>query len=284
MLRRKTRPTLKIMTARRLLPLYRQRSATPSPISRRRAAAASSRTRQTGCSCAFSQVRRFGPAAASAARVPPTNFSLTGDACAIAARHGIALEHMDYVQIHPTSLYPTRPGRAFLISESCRGEGAVLLDANGNRFTDRSRARARHIPADGRRRHGFRAPLRQHAERRDHGALREYLQAVPRGGVRHHARASSQHYFMGGVRADRNSATDMPAARRRRDSAATAWARKNLHSNSPLERRVRAQRSMEHAASWECGRTYRANLPRAALRRRRAGVQAPLRRSRAQNP
>ena len=48
-----------------------------------------------------------------------TNFSsLTGDACAIAARHGIALEHMDYVQIHPTSLYSTRPGRAFLISES----------------------------------------------------------------------------------------------------------------------------------------------------------------------
>ena len=37
-----------------------------------------------------------------------TNFpSLTGDACAIAARHGIALEHMDYVQIHPTSLYST---------------------------------------------------------------------------------------------------------------------------------------------------------------------------------
>lgn len=43
---------------------------------------------------------------------------------------------MDYVQIHPTSLYTGRPGRAFLISESCRGEGAILLDAQGKRFTD----------------------------------------------------------------------------------------------------------------------------------------------------
>lgn len=43
---------------------------------------------------------------------------------------------MDYVQIHPTSLYVKHPGRAFLISESCRGEGAILLDAKGNRFTD----------------------------------------------------------------------------------------------------------------------------------------------------
>lgn len=66
-----------------------------------------------------------------------TNFpSLTGDACRIAQEHGVALEHMDYVQIHPTSLYVKHPGRAFLISESCRGEGAILLDAKGNRFTD----------------------------------------------------------------------------------------------------------------------------------------------------
>ena len=46
-----------------------------------------------------------------------TNFpSLTGDALHIARAHGIALEHTDYsVQIHPTSLYTTEPGRALLI-------------------------------------------------------------------------------------------------------------------------------------------------------------------------
>ncbi len=66
-----------------------------------------------------------------------TNFPcLTGDGCRVAAAHGVTLDHMDYVQIHPTSLYTEKPGRAFLISESCRGEGAILLNAAGERFCD----------------------------------------------------------------------------------------------------------------------------------------------------
>ncbi len=43
---------------------------------------------------------------------------------------------LDYVQIHPTSLYSKKPGRSFLISESTRGEGAVLLNGKGERFVD----------------------------------------------------------------------------------------------------------------------------------------------------
>ena len=63
-----------------------------------------------------------------------TNFPhLTGDAIDIAKKHGIRLEHLDYVQIHPTTLYSKKPGRRFLISESVRGEGALLYDKNGNR-------------------------------------------------------------------------------------------------------------------------------------------------------
>lgn len=66
-----------------------------------------------------------------------TNYAhLTGDAIAIAMKHGVEVENLDYVQIHPTTLYSTKPGRRFLISESVRGEGAVLLDKHGNRFTD----------------------------------------------------------------------------------------------------------------------------------------------------
>ena len=50
-----------------------------------------------------------------------TNYPhLTGDALAIAMRHGVELEHIDYIQIHPTTLYSKKPGRRFLISESVR--------------------------------------------------------------------------------------------------------------------------------------------------------------------
>ena len=66
-----------------------------------------------------------------------TNFRhITGDSFAIALRHGIQLEHLEYIQIHPTTLYSKAPGRSFLISESVRGEGAILLNPQKERFVD----------------------------------------------------------------------------------------------------------------------------------------------------
>ena len=66
-----------------------------------------------------------------------TNYPhLTGDALALALRHHIELEHIDYIQIHPTTLYSKKPGRRFLISESVRGEGAKLYGADGKRFAN----------------------------------------------------------------------------------------------------------------------------------------------------
>lgn len=66
-----------------------------------------------------------------------TNFRhITGDSFAMALEHGIALQDINYIQIHPTTLYSTREGRSFLISESVRGEGAILLNLRGERFVD----------------------------------------------------------------------------------------------------------------------------------------------------
>ena len=66
-----------------------------------------------------------------------TNYPhLTGDALALSLKYNIRLEHVDYVQIHPTTFYSEKKERRFLISESVRGEGAVLRDQDGNRFVD----------------------------------------------------------------------------------------------------------------------------------------------------
>lgn len=57
-----------------------------------------------------------------------TNYRhLTGDAIDLAKKYSIETEHLDYVQIHPTTFYSDDNERRFLIiSESVRGEGALL--------------------------------------------------------------------------------------------------------------------------------------------------------------
>ena len=66
-----------------------------------------------------------------------TNFShIAGDGVGIAMKHHVEMENLDYIQIHPTTLYSKKPGRRFLVSESVRGEGALLYDKNGQRFTN----------------------------------------------------------------------------------------------------------------------------------------------------
>lgn len=56
-----------------------------------------------------------------------------GDGIAMAKRAGVRLLNMEYIQFHPTGLYHPTKNR-FLLSESLRGEGAVLLDNNGKEF------------------------------------------------------------------------------------------------------------------------------------------------------
>jgi succinate dehydrogenase / fumarate reductase flavoprotein subunit len=58
------------------------------------------------------------------------DFASTGDGLAMAASVGIPLEDMEFVQFHPTGLYPV----GVLISEAVRGEGAYLINSEGDRF------------------------------------------------------------------------------------------------------------------------------------------------------
>lgn len=61
------------------------------------------------------------------------DFASTGDGLAMAARAGVPLQDMEFVQFHPTGLYPV----GVLISEAVRGEGAYLINSEGQRFMKR---------------------------------------------------------------------------------------------------------------------------------------------------
>ncbi len=60
-------------------------------------------------------------------------FINTGDGLGLAARAGIPLEDMEFWQFHPTGV----AGAGVLLTEGCRGEGAILLNSNGERFMER---------------------------------------------------------------------------------------------------------------------------------------------------
>lgn len=183
-----------------------------------------------------------------------TNYRhLTGDALAVAMRHGVELENLDYIQIHPTTLYSTRPGRRFLISESVRGEGARLYNAKGERFAsevlprDVLTARIREQMALDRKPYvwldmtvlGRDVILRhfphiyEHCLQEGYDVTREWIPVVP-----------AQHYFMGGIRVDLDSHTSMGRLYAVGETACNGVHGANrLASNSLLESLVFAKRA-----------------------------------------
>src|SRR5438876_5886721 len=60
-------------------------------------------------------------------------YACTGDGMTMALRVGVPLKDMEMMQFHPTTLAPT----GVLITEGCRGEGAFLLNKDGERFLKR---------------------------------------------------------------------------------------------------------------------------------------------------
>ena len=183
-----------------------------------------------------------------------TNFPhLTGDAIDIAKKHGIRLEHLDYVQIHPTTLYSKKPGRRFLISESVRGEGALLYDKNGNRFIDEllprdvvTKAIQEQMKKDGTDHVWLsleKIPkeiilshfpnIYQHCLEEGYDATKEWIPVVP-----------AQHYFMGGIWVDSDSHASMPNLYAVGETSCNGVHGKNrLASNSLLESLVFAKRA-----------------------------------------
>lgn len=65
-------------------------------------------------------------------KVSSNAYALTGDGPAIAYRHGLPMEDMEFYQFHPTGIY--RLG--ILLSEACRGDGGVMINDKGERFME----------------------------------------------------------------------------------------------------------------------------------------------------
>lgn len=185
-----------------------------------------------------------------------TNFPhLTGDALDIAREHHIRMEHLDYVQFHPTTLYSERPGRRFLISESVRGEGAVLYNKRKERFVNELLPRdvvaeairqqmkedgtdyvwlsmeyidketiLKHFPH-----------IYKHCLEEGYDVTRECIPVVP-----------AQHYFMGGIWVDLDSRTSMKCLYAVGETSCNGVHGANrLASNSLLESLVFAKRAAE---------------------------------------
>lgn len=184
-----------------------------------------------------------------------TNFRhLTGDALAIAVQHGVELKDINYVQIHPTTLYSKKKeDRSFLISESVRGEGAKLYDKNMKRFvnellprdllTDAIHAQMekdhtefvwedlRTIPAEELQSHF--PNIVEHCREMGYDVTKECIPVVP-----------AQHYFMGGIKVNHRSKTTMEQLYAVGETACNGvHGRNRLASNSLLESLVFAKRA-----------------------------------------
>nr|WP_197517898.1 L-aspartate oxidase [Mycobacterium sp. E796] len=59
----------------------------------------------------------------------------TGDGIALALWAGVPVSDLEFIQFHPTMLFGTGDGRRPLVTEAIRGEGAILLDSQGNSVT-----------------------------------------------------------------------------------------------------------------------------------------------------
>lgn len=186
-----------------------------------------------------------------------TNYRhLTGDSLALAIKYNIKLRHIDYIQIHPTTLFTEKDGRKFLISESVRGEGAVLLNSKGERFVNELLPRdvvanaifeemkkensryvwlsASAIPEEKIKTHFPNIYKRCLEEGYD--ITKEPIPVVP-----------SQHYFMGGIDVDKFSKTSMERLYAVGETACNGVHGKNrLASNSLLESLVFAKRAAKN--------------------------------------
>ena len=187
----------------------------------------------------------------------PPNAS--GDGVALALRAGAIVRDLEFVQFHPTAL--VNDDSAFLISEALRGDGAVLLDASGDRFMTRVHPDAELAPRSVVARAISETMQRDDADRVwldiSHSSadyLRERFPGVYRGALERGwditagpiPVAPAAHYHMGGVYTDMDGRTTVPGLFAAGECASTgAHGANRVASNSLLEAAVFSTRAVD---------------------------------------
>jgi L-aspartate oxidase len=201
----------------------------------------------------------------------------TGDGIAMALRAGVAVADIEFVQFHPTALHHPQMPRP-LLSEALRGHGALLRDADGNRFVDEL------LPRDEVSRAETKRMLEQGSDHcwLDATGLENFDQRFPTLAAEVRAVgldpakdwlpiAPAAHYLCGGVVADLDGATDLPGLWAAGEVACSGVHGANrLASNSLLEGMVFAFRVVE---AIEGGKGE--PEPTGAMRAVLDGVEAP---------
>ncbi len=188
-----------------------------------------------------------------------TNFRhITGDSLAMALKHNVKIKDISYIQIHPTVLYSTKPGRRFLISESVRGEGAILLNEKGERFVNELEPRDVVTEAIKREMDKYHTPyvymsvqhlgkekllthfpnIYRHCLEEGYDMTKDLIPVTP-----------AQHYFMGGIEVNLDSETSKKHLYAVGEASCNGVHGKNrLASNSLLESLVFAKRAAKAMA------------------------------------
>ena len=229
----------------------------------------------------------------------------TGDGVALALRAGAVVADLEFVQFHPTALWlpPSRPGAVAellggqqpLVSEAMRGEGAVLVDAAGERVMAGVHRLADLAPRDVVAKQMSRVMAAQGVDHlfldaRGLGAAtieRRFPSITARcrsAGIDPVARpipvAPAAHYASGGVRTDLWGRTSVAGLYACGEVACTGVHGANrLASNSLLEGLVFAARIAEHLAGTAPGGRHRVAIPAAPVVGRGSGLTDPAERA-----
>src|SRR5690242_7359770 len=232
-------------------------------------------------------------------RATTNAYACTGDGMAMALRAGLPLKDMEFMQFHPTTLFPS----GILITEGCRGEGGFLINKDGERFMKRYAPNAMELASrdvvsrseqteidEGRgvdgsilldmRHLGAERILERLPSSRElamtYAGIDPIYDPVP---VRPGA-----HYHMGGVETDKDGATEMTGLYAAGECACVSIHGSNrLGGNSLMETITFGRRAGRSAAEWALTHTTVA-VPESAERDAEARLRELLDRTDGERP